>query len=78
MSDFPDDDPRHGTYAGRMAHNIAHTDPCDPFKEAARLYAREHRRQKVSGSRMTFPLIAPDLDLHSVGVTIVRMIRESA
>lgn len=75
---FAADDPRHGTYAGAMAHQFHKTPSCESCREAARLYARDHRRRHASGRALTFPVQVRFDDFDGVGATLARGLRESA
>lgn len=43
------DDPRHGTYAGAVAHYATKSPLCDPCREAKRTYARRHSKEAKLG-----------------------------
>jgi hypothetical protein len=75
---FKDDDPRHGTYAGAMAHAYYKTPSCDPCRKASREYVRDHRRRHVSGRALTFPVQVWFDDFDGLGASIARGLRESA
>jgi hypothetical protein len=75
---FADDDPRHGTYAGSMAHAYYKTMSCEPCLEASRLYVREHRRRHASGRSLTFPVEVRFDDFDGLGAAFARGLRESA
>lgn len=71
-------DPRHGTYAGSMAHQLHKVPSCEPCREAARLYARDRRRRHASGRALTFPIQVRLEDFDGIGASIARGLRESA
>lgn len=56
MSDFTDDDDRHGTYAGVQAHRKHCTPLCDPCKDARFLYTKKLNRRLAQGTRHRVPL----------------------
>jgi len=45
------DDPRHGTYAGRLAHRAENSPVCDPCREAYNAYQREVRARPGQAER---------------------------
>lgn len=56
MSQFPDDDPRHGDYAGVQHHFTTGVPMCDACRDARFRYTKRLRRRIAAGERNRVPL----------------------
>lgn len=53
---FPDDDPRHGTYAGAVAHYKAGEKPCGPCSQAQYIYGTRRKYDAAKGNPRLLPI----------------------
>ena len=80
LTAMTDADPRHGTYAGVMAHTARREKPCEPCREARTEYMRDRRMRLSSQRAFILPIeMVPEMaDFDGIGASIARGLRESA